>query len=113
MSVGRFRRRDVPPTAQTPYRAGKDEGLEFVSISVQPNRQINEAFFKNVDFPGLRVVASGGPMSDIVSWYNVRALPKRILIDRDGTIISNYEGAYLRDIVQEFSALLDRESRRG
>lgn len=95
------------------YRAGEEEGLEFVSISVQPNPRINDSFFKTVDFPGVRVVASGGPMSDVVSWYNVRALPKRILIDRQGNIVSNYEGPYLRNIVQEFSALLDREHRNG
>jgi len=101
------------PLRSALVNAAEDQDFEIISISLEGDPRINQAFLENVDFPGTLAVAPGGLQSRVASWYNVRALPKRILIDRQGNIVSNYEGPYLRAIIQEISALFASEEQRG
>lgn len=73
------------------YRADKDgASFEILSISLQPDPQMNEAFFDGRDIPGRHVFLEDGPEAEIVKSYNVYLLPTRFVIGPDSKIIGKY-----------------------
>ena len=73
------------------YRADADEqSFEILSISLQPDTLLNEAFFDGRDLPGVHVFLPEGPMDPILDAYNVYLVPTRFLIDPDGMIAGKY-----------------------
>ena len=65
--------------------------LAIVSISLQPDTLINEAFFEERVAPGRHIY--GG--EDLADLYNVNVLPTRVLIDPEGRVVSKYVGGSL------------------
>lgn len=84
------------------------DSLAFVSISMQPDSLLNEAFRDGRAFPGHHVIAPDGAESAVARAYNVHLLPTRVLIDAQGNIVRKYVGdtlARLRDdLVELFAA---------
>lgn len=73
------------------YRADKDgASFEILSISLQPDELMNEAFFDGRDIPGRHVFLAEGPEAEIIKTYNVYLLPTRFVIGPDGKIIGKY-----------------------
>lgn len=91
-------------------RALGGDALRFVSVSMQPDTLLNEAFIEGRDFPGLHVVAPLGLRSEIARAYNVSALPTRVLIDRQGLIVRKYVGNTLARLQDDLVALLSEPS---
>ncbi|MBT8400960.1 MAG: alkyl hydroperoxide reductase [Rhodothermia bacterium] len=79
-------------------------GVTYVSVSVDPDSVINEAFFESRDSARIQLALSGGRDDSFAKAYNVQVLPKRILIHQ-GRIVAKYTGAgtlpaLMRDIAQ-------------
>ena len=73
------------------YRADKDASrFEILSVSLQPDTLLNQAFFEGRDLPGVHVFLPEGPLAPIVRDYNVYLLPTRFLIDPEGKIAGKY-----------------------
>ena len=73
------------------YRAD-EEGPQFeiLSISLQPDTLLNEAFFDGRDLPGTHVFLPDGPDAPLLNSYNVYLLPTRFLIDAQGKIVGKF-----------------------
>jgi hypothetical protein len=66
--------------------------LTAISLSLQPDDAINEAFLEDRQFPGHYVVLDNGAENEIVSRYNVKVVPSRFLIGPDGRLLGRYIG---------------------
>jgi Redoxin len=74
------------------YRAtveGADR-FEMVSFSLQPDSDLNAAFFQGRDIPGIHVFLEQSLDAEIVDRYNINLLPTRFVIDADGVIVGKY-----------------------
>ncbi len=78
------------------FEALDDRLFHTISISVEPDRDINDALFEESTPPGVFVYADGGLSSDIARAYNIHVVPTRYLIGLDGNIIAKYTGPALR-----------------
>ncbi|MDX1429221.1 MAG: hypothetical protein R3282_02985, partial [Rhodothermales bacterium] len=72
-------------------RAMVGRGIKYVSISVEPDSVINEAFFESRGGPDVRIALSGGLEDSVAQAYNVRVVPRRFLLN-NGTIVGKYSG---------------------
>ena len=90
---------DLPLRTRLPEIAGPDR-LEIVSISLEPDEDLNEAFIDSRDLPGTHIVAPGGMEGELANLYNVRTIPKRFLL-RNGVIIGKYHGRTLSVLAQD------------
>ncbi len=82
------------------------EELRVVSISMEPDADLNDAFIDSRNLPGVHIVAKGGAEDELVQLYNVQSGPKRFLI-RDGVIVSKYHGRALEAVVNDILELAD------
>lgn len=92
------------------YEAARGLPFTLLSISLQPDEAINEAFLQGRDVPGIHVFA---PVVDttgvnIAQRYNVNTLPTRYLIDREGKIVGKYTGNAMTILQRDALALLDQ-----
>lgn len=81
------------PTRNALYEVTRPDSVAFVSVSVQPDSALTQAFFDGRSLPGRHAIAPGGEDDTIVSTYNVGAVPTRYLIDADGNIVEKYVGS--------------------
>lgn len=81
------------------------EQLEIVSISMQPDTLVNEAFFEERVVPGRHVY--GG--QEIAQTYNVNVLPTRYLIDPEGNLIDKYVGGTMAVLHEYMVELLQNK----
>ncbi len=72
------------------YRADEEPPFEILSISLQPDPELNEAFFDGRDIPGRHVFMEEGVTAPVVKAYNVYLLPTRFLIDPEGKLVGKY-----------------------
>jgi peroxiredoxin len=91
------------------HAATPRDDFALVSISLQPDTTLNEAFFEGRDFPGTHVIEPGGQDGDLARLYNVYSVPTRLLIDRQGQVVSKYEGASITRLQGEVAVLLGDE----
>jgi peroxiredoxin len=75
------------------YEATRPDSLALVSVSLQPDTLLNEAFFEGRDVPGQHVIAPDGMEGALAEKYNIATTPTRFLIGADGRIIDKYVGA--------------------
>ncbi len=66
------------------------DAVHVVSVSLQPDTLVNEAFFDERIPLGTFVWEAGGFASDVARRYNVNVLPTRYLIDQDGILVAKY-----------------------
>lgn len=92
------------------HDATRAADLALVSVSLQPDTLLNEAFFEGRDLPGTHVVATAEQARELVETYNIGALPTRILIDADGTIIGKYVGSAFAALQEEARQFVEDEA---
>jgi thiol-disulfide isomerase/thioredoxin len=65
------------------------KNVEFVSISIdnQKDRQKWEKFIEEKELGGMQLFANGDWSSDVVKSYNIKGIPRFILIDAQGKIV--------------------------
>ncbi|HMB90363.1 MAG TPA: thioredoxin-like domain-containing protein, partial [Rhodothermales bacterium] len=91
---------------KTFYETFAEQPFSFVSLSLEPDTLLNEAFWESYDFPGERVILSGAARDDLVSRYNINVIPTRFLIDQDGKIVGKYVGSTLPQLQNDVMVLL-------
>ncbi len=89
------------------YRATRPDSVAFVSISVEPDTLLHEAFTENRSFPGHHVIAPKGLDDPLATTYNVATLPSRVLIDEEGAIVGRYSGAAFLGFQEDLTQLLE------
>ncbi len=99
---------ELPLRMQFDQIAGP-ESLQIISVSLEPDADLNDAFIDSRNLPGVHIVAEGGAEGELASLYNVRSVPKRFLI-QDGRIVSKYHGRTLGAVVDDARALLNASS---
>jgi len=77
--------------------AGSD-ALSIVSISIEPDTVINEAFFEERVAPGYHVYTRD---NTLLERYNVNVLPTRFLLDPTGNIIGKYASGAMAAVREE------------
>lgn len=95
------------------FQVAGNQPFEIVSISMQPDPEINEAFLDGRSFPGIRAVAPVAPEQgdDVVAMYNVQTLPRRFLIDQSGEIYGRYDGYAINAIIEDVARLALEEDQ--
>ena len=91
---------------KTFYDTFAEQPFTFVSLSLEPDTLLNEAFWESYAFPGERVILSGAMREDLVSRYNINVIPTRFLIDQDGKIVGKYVGSALSQLQNDVMVLL-------
>ena len=68
-----------------------DQPVEFVSISIDEQRNQDRwlAFIERENLGGTQLLAAGAWQSDIVQSYNIQGIPRFLLIDPEGKILSS------------------------
>jgi peroxiredoxin len=95
------------PTRNALYEATRPANIHMVSVSLQPDTLLNEAFFEGRELPGTHVVATEELARDVIEKYNIGALPTRILIDAQGRIVDKYVGSALARLQEDAQQLVD------
>ena len=73
------------------YRTNGDApAFDLLSMSLQPDTLLNEAFFDGRDIPGRHVFVPRDMAEGIVQTYNIHQLPTRFLVDPEGNIVGKY-----------------------
>lgn len=85
---------------------GADQ-IEVVSISMQPDTLVNEAFFEERVAPGRHVY--GG--QEVAQKYNINILPTRYLIDPEGNLVDKYVGGTMAALHEYMIALLGQQEQ--
>lgn len=67
-----------------------DSGVKFVSISIDAEKDHEKwlNFIEEKELGGLQLMADGAWKSDVVQGYNINGIPRFLLIDEEGKIIS-------------------------
>jgi len=79
--------------------------VEFVSISLQPDTLVNEAFFEERELPGVHIYGT----TNLARLYNVNVLPTRYLIDPDGHLVEKFVGGAMAALY-EYMILMDENA---
>ncbi len=67
----------------------KNQKIAFVSISIDENKDAWKKMVKEKSMKGIQLIANGAWKSDIATQYNIRGIPRFILIDAAGKIIDS------------------------
>ena len=78
-----------------------------VSISLEPDTLVNEAFLEGRDIPGVHIIAEGGLEGPLARLYNVNLLPTRYLIDQSGRIVSKYVGSAMTPLQVQIAEIMN------
>jgi len=84
--------REQIPTRNAIYEGTEAQDLQIISISLQPDSVLNDAFREGRTLPGHHVIAPEGTDSPLLETYNIASLPTRVLIDAEGRIVDKYLG---------------------
>lgn len=95
------------PGRQALYAALDRDAFTLLSVSIEPDTLVNEAFVEGRDFQGLIVFASGGLDNELARVYNVNVSPTRYLIGSDGKIVAKYVGGAIQAVIDDIAVLLD------
>lgn len=91
------------------FRTYVDAPFSVLSVSLQPDTLMTEAFLEGRDVAGQHIIARGGMKGDLAQLYNINVLPTRYLIDRNGRILGKYVGSALDalqvDLQEQFGGL--------
>ncbi len=89
------------------FRALEPFPFTVLSISVDPDTLVNEAFLEGRDLPGVHIFAEGGLEGPLARLYNVNLLPTRFLINQSGRIVSKYVGSAMTPLQIQIADLLN------
>ncbi len=99
------------PSLQTIEEQYHDENIEFVSVSID-NKKDEEKWKKFVEernLGGTQLMAENAWQSDLAQQYNIKSIPRFLVIDKDGKIVSADapRPSDKKQIENMFSELLD------
>lgn len=97
------------PARNALYEEARPANLALVSVSLQPDTLLNEAFYDGRDLPGTHVVAPAEVAQSFVGTYNLGSLPTRFLIDADGNIVGKYVGSAFAALRNDLGRLIGDE----
>ncbi|MBC7224636.1 MAG: redoxin domain-containing protein [Anaerolineae bacterium] len=95
-------RMEVPDLAAA-YQAYKDQGVVFVGVNFLEDADRVREFVEWAEITFPVVLDLKG---EVVSTYQVRALPSTFFIDKDGTIVQRYVGPMTQDLLDQYLAEL-------
>ncbi|MGC8837925.1 MAG: TlpA family protein disulfide reductase [Anaerolineae bacterium] len=95
--------REEMPELAAAYEAYRERGVLFVGINFleDADRVREYVEWMEVPFPVALDVTG-----EVVSSYQVRALPSTFFIDREGTVVRRYTGPLTRDLLDQYLAEL-------
>lgn len=93
------------------YRSTRSDSVAFVSVCVEPDTLLYDAFTRARVFPGQAVIAPGGIEDPMVTTYNVVETPTRVLIDAEGRIVGRYSGVAFFTLQRDLAQLLRTQSK--
>jgi len=103
------------PLRNALYDATRPDSVSFVSLSVEPDSLVNQAFLRTQRLPGRTTLLSQGLQDPMATRYNVVHTPTWILIDKDGRLVNRYRAgdfpSLRRHLIQLLSASPDASSR--
>ncbi len=82
----------LPEIARVVDSDGWSIGLVWISVALEPDPDLYDAFFEGRNVPGIQVRASRETTQDLITRYNVQIVPTRYLIGKDGRIVDKYPG---------------------
>ncbi len=102
-----FRPTDETFARERPLRdslaSGVARDVTVIAISVETDRDLNEAFFES-SVASVNIALPAGLDDPIAQLFNVRVLPKRLLI-KDGKIVGKYTGPAIEAVANDLLAL--------
>jgi hypothetical protein len=81
--------------------------VTFVSISVETDPDLNEAFFES-DVTDVRAALPAGIEDAVARSYNVKTVPRRFLI-KDGKIVGKYTGPAIQAVAGDLLSILTQQ----
>jgi peroxiredoxin len=90
------------PNVKALYRKYKDQGLVVLGVSLDQDRSTLEGFVKRQEMEWPQLFEGKGWRSEIARRYGVTAIPRTVLLDRQGVVRSvDVRGAALEQAVAE------------
>ena len=80
-----------------------EENIEFVSVSIDEEKDKDKwkTFIKDRELTGLQWMADGAWKSDVATSYNIKGIPRFMLIDPEGNILSANAPRPSSDVIKE------------
>ena len=88
-------------TAISSLLANDSSGVQWVSVGLEFDEDLYDAFFEGRDVPGVQIHDERSLMDDLIVRYNVETVPTRYLIDPEGRIYEKYVGASLGRLARD------------
>jgi len=85
--------------------ANDGTGVQWVSVGLETDEDLYDAFFEGRDVPGIQIHDENEKMDALVVQYNVETVPTRYLIDSQGHIVEKYVGSSLTRLVEDLQGL--------
>ena len=87
----------------------KNYGLQVVTIPLDDSQITVDAFFEERVRPWPVADADAFDRQDLLEKFNVRLIPTRFLIDKDGKIIRKYVGNEYDDVIQGIQTIIQKD----
>lgn len=87
----------------------KNFGLQVVTIPLDRSQITIDAFFQERDKAWPVASADAFNRSKLIGKFNIRLVPVRFLVDRDGKIVRKYIGREYSDVIQGIQTLIKTE----
>ncbi len=87
----------------------KNYGLEVVTLPLDESQVTVDAFFDERPKPWPVADAQTFDRNQLIEKFNIRLIPTRFLIDREGKIIRKYVGQEYQDVINGIQTLIQKE----
>jgi len=84
-------------------------GIEVVTIPLDQSQVTIDAFFEERERAWPVATADAFDRNNLIETFNIRLVPTRFLVDRNGTIVRKYIGEEYQDVVQGIQTLIQTE----
>ncbi len=93
------------PNVKNIYDTYKEQGFDIIGVSLDTDETCLRNYLKENDIPWRQIFSGQERQSPLAQQYDIRSIPARWLIDRDGKLISyKSKGAALEQLVAEVVA---------
>lgn len=76
-------------TLQDKFTKQEKEKIVFLYISIDDNETIWKKALEKIEIHGIKVLSPGGWNSDVTKEFQIRSIPRYILIDKKGNVVNN------------------------
>jgi glutathione peroxidase-family protein len=87
----------------------KNYGLEIVTLPLDNHQITIDAFFEERIKPWPVSGADAFDRQELLERFNIRLIPTRFLVDRNGKIIRKYVGREYQDVIKDIQSLINQE----